>query len=60
MDVRLIAWAGYELKGSATVTVDNYIPVCDPEMTAYEDGVLHVYAEDYRPSIKAEIEEEDS
>ncbi len=38
--------------------VYRYLPVCDPEMTAHEEGVMHVDADHYRPSARADSEDE--
>ena len=37
---------------------DVYVDICHPDMIAHEEGVLHVDADDYRPSTRADSEDE--
>ena len=36
----------------------RYLPVCAPDMEAHEEGMLYIYADDYRPTTRADSEDE--
>jgi len=64
MDIRYITSAGYQFWPYEIVykwpyeIVYKYMPVCEPDMIAHEEGVLYVDADDYRPSTRADSEDE--
>lgn len=37
---------------------DVYVDICHPDVIAHEEGVLYVDADDYRPSTRADSEDE--
>ena len=40
-DIRFIAWAGYDFKGTVSV-VREYLPTCPPDLESDEQGSLYV------------------
>jgi hypothetical protein len=59
MDIRLIVWAGYELKESTTVSGAALYPVsvCDPVLDSVEVGSIHLHSGAFvvAPSVRVAL-----